>query len=165
MSQHFYAFLAHMNHWHWGLFAVGLTLMEWVAPRSVFLWLGLSAGVVSALLFLLPTLGWPVAWVLFIVIAVLAAGLARIRMPRRRAPTAVRLPVVPPNRRASQYVGRLFTLSQPIHNGVGLLQIDNTLWTIYGLDMAAGTSVKVVGFEGSILSVEAMEQQEESPVE
>lgn len=154
MSQPFYAFLAHLNHWHWGVLAIVLTLMEWVLPRGFFLWLGISAGIVSGLSFLLPTMGWPIAWILFISIALLTAGRSRASGLRRRrhSPTHTR-------RRASQYVGRLYTLAHPIQNGIGLLEADNIMWTIYGLDMPAGTEIKVVGFEGSILAVEAMEQR------
>lgn len=156
MSQSVYAFLAHWNHWHWGLLAIVLTLLEWVFPRSLFLWLGISAGVVSGLSFLFPGMGWPVACLLWIAIAVLAARRSRVKKRvrrRQRRPAQAR--------RTSQYVGRIYTLAHPIQNGVGLLEADRIVWTIYGLDMPVGTVVKVVGFEGSILSVEAMEQKEE----
>lgn len=161
MSQKLFTFLANLNHWHWGMLAVGLTLVELALPRSLFLWFGLSAGIVSGLLFLFPGMGWPWAWVLFIVLALVAARLTRNPLPR---PSARRTrPLVPSHlpalsHRASQYVGRLFVLTHPIQNGVGALQINHVVWTVYGLDMAAGTRVKVVGFEGAVLAVEALEQ-------
>ena len=148
MSQTVYSFLVHLTHWHWGVLAIGLTLVEIAVPRSFFLWWGVAAGVVSGTLFLFPSIGWQMEWLLFVSVALLTLGLSRFRRAAR--PTQL-------NRRASPHVGRLFTLTAPIQNGVGSLSIGDTRWTIRGLDMAAGTQVKVVGFEGTVLSVEALE--------
>ena len=159
MSQNFYTVFAHLNHWHWGLFAIGLTLLEWVFPFSWFLWLGLAAGVVSGVVFLWPAMGWGMELALFVSVALGSMALSRLLSHQPSAPRRPHhpSPLPAPPGRASQYVGRLFTLTQPIQGGVGLLKIGSTVWTIRGLDMVAGTPVKVVGFEGSILSVETME--------
>ncbi|MEO5340697.1 MAG: NfeD family protein [Magnetococcus sp. MYC-9] len=143
----------HWNHWHWGMLAVGLTVVEVAWPHAIFLWLGLAAGVVSGVLFLLPTLGWPLELLLFVSISGTALFLSRPRVSRHAhgyTPAT--------GQRASLYVGRLFTLTSPIRDGLGTLTIGNTRWTIRGLDMAVGTPVKVVGFEGDVLSVEGLEQ-------
>lgn len=58
------------------------------------------------------------------------------------------------NRRGEQYVGRRFTLDQPIVNGDGKLRIDDSVWRVAGEDMAAGTIVRVVGADGVILKVQ-----------
>ncbi|MBF0460060.1 MAG: NfeD family protein [Magnetococcales bacterium] len=168
MNAHFFTFLANLNHWHWGFLAIGLTLLEWVVPQAFFLWLGVAAGTVSGVQFLLPAMGWKFQLLLFLLLALVAVGLslrggAVSPVRRVRPPVRAHSPAV--THRASQYVGRLFTLTEPVQDGVGSLQIGHTVWTIYGLDMAAGTQVKVVGFEESILAVEAMEQQTTDPVE
>ncbi|MEO5362778.1 MAG: NfeD family protein [Magnetococcus sp. DMHC-8] len=168
MSQHAYTLFTHWNHWHWGLLAVGLTLLELLIPTSLLLWLGLAAGVVSGALFVFPAMGWLMTTVLFLLVAGVAVGLSRLLSTRR--PPPIRRParrLVAPGaiHSASQQVGRLFTLTEPIRDGIGTLPIGNMLWTIRGLDMAAGTPVKVVGFEGTILSVEAMEQNATGPDE
>ncbi|MEO5349467.1 MAG: NfeD family protein [Magnetococcus sp. YQC-3] len=166
--QKIHLFLANLNHWHWGILAVGLTLLELALPRSIFLWLGMAAGIVSGLLFLFPGMGWVLEVVLFLLIVLVSVGLFRTVLPRpvarRTRPLAAsHLPAL--SHRASQYVGRLFVLSHPIQNGVGVLHINNVAWTVYGLDMAAGTRVKVVGFEGAVLAVESLEQGATDPVE
>ena len=60
------------------------------------------------------------------------------------------------NRRGEQYVGRSFTLSEPIVNGVGKLQVDDTTWRISGADLPAGRKVQVTGVDGTTLRVEAV---------
>ena len=61
------------------------------------------------------------------------------------------------NRRGEQYVGRVFTLSEPIENGTGKLIIDDTMWKVSGSDLPAGTKVRVTGVQGAILEVVAAE--------
>ena len=53
------------------------------------------------------------------------------------------------------YVGRSFTLKQPIVNGRGKLTIEDTVWEIEGPDMEAGTRIKVTAVNDMMLVVEA----------
>jgi membrane protein implicated in regulation of membrane protease activity len=59
------------------------------------------------------------------------------------------------NRRQMGYVGRSFTLNQPIVNGRGKLTIEDTMWEIEGPDLAAGTRIKVTAVKDMTLVVEA----------
>lgn len=58
------------------------------------------------------------------------------------------------NRRGQQYIGRTFTLSEPIVNGLGKITVDDSTWKIHGKDCAEGTRVTVTGVDGVILKVE-----------
>ena len=58
------------------------------------------------------------------------------------------------NRRGEQYIGRNFTLEHPIVNGVGKIQVDDSIWKIRGEDCAVGTRVRVTGVDGTIMLVE-----------
>jgi membrane protein implicated in regulation of membrane protease activity len=42
-------------------------------------------------------------------------------------------------------------------DGVGKLHVDDTSWKISGANLPAGSHVKVVGVEGTMLKVEAVE--------
>lgn len=151
-------FLTHLNHWHWGLLAVGLVILEMIVPLSFFLWLGLASGIVGGLLFFFPAMGWKAEFLLFFGLFLVSVGISRIlqrRQPTLTSPPPTRRSIL--NRRASQYVGRIFTLIQPIQNGVGFIQVDNIPWKITGQNMAAGEKVKVIGFEGAVLSVESID--------
>jgi membrane protein implicated in regulation of membrane protease activity len=59
------------------------------------------------------------------------------------------------NRRGHQYIDRIFTLSSPITNGEGKVIVDDSTWRIKGPDLPAGTSIKVIGVDGVIFTVEA----------
>ena len=52
------------------------------------------------------------------------------------------------NRRQMGYVGRSFTLKEPIVDGRGKLTIEDTVWEIEGPDLAPGTRVKVTAGRG-----------------
>ena len=57
------------------------------------------------------------------------------------------------NRRGEQYTGRVFTLKQPIENGVGKVTVDDSTWRVKGPDMPAGTRVQVEGIDGVVFIV------------
>lgn len=52
-----------------------------------------------------------------------------------------------------QFVGRSFTLVEPIVEGEGRLKIGDTVWRVTGPDMRAGTKVIVTGAQGTALVV------------
>lgn len=58
------------------------------------------------------------------------------------------------NRRAAQLVGRVVRVEEAITCGRGRVHIGDTLWTAAGPDAPAGTEVRVVAAEGTILRVE-----------
>lgn len=140
---------AHIEFWHWWSLGVALLALEAFAPGAIFLWLGIAAGVVGLVLLAIPDLAWQTQFVAFAVLSLVAVVGWRVflrgRRPRSEASTL--------NRRGEQYIGRRFTLDQPIMNGDGKLRIDDTVWRVAGEDMAAGTTVRVVGAEGVILKV------------
>ncbi|HEY1153047.1 MAG TPA: NfeD family protein, partial [Pseudolabrys sp.] len=61
------------------------------------------------------------------------------------------------NRRGASYVGRQFTLAEPIVNGVGRLRVDDSQWRISGIDAPAGVTVRVVRADGATLHVERVD--------
>jgi len=73
--------------------------------------------------------------------------------------TAAHIPSPPTkptlNRRGAQYIGRTFTLDEPIANGIGKIRVDDSTWKIEGTDCPAGSKVKVVGIDNTVLKVEA----------
>jgi len=58
------------------------------------------------------------------------------------------------NRRGEQYIGRVFTLEEPIVNRHGKIRVDDSTWKIEGDDCRPGTNVRVVGVDGVVLKVE-----------
>ena len=64
------------------------------------------------------------------------------------------------NRRAEQYVGRLFILSEPIVNGRGKIRVDDSSWQVEGPELPLNAKVEVIGVDGVILKVKPKEERE-----
>ena len=142
--------LEHIEFWHWWIAGIALVIIEVFAPGAIFLWMGISAGVVGAVLLAVPGISWQVQ---FLVFAVLSVGsIVGWRYYHKRNPTESDLPSL--NRRGEQYVGRVFTLEDGITNGMGVVRVDDSRWKIEGEDLPAGTKVRVTGVEGTVLKVE-----------
>ena len=62
------------------------------------------------------------------------------------------------NRRGEQYVGRTFTLHEAIVNGSGKIKVDDSTWKVMGDDLGEGNKVKVVGVDGTVFKVEAVQE-------
>lgn len=58
------------------------------------------------------------------------------------------------NNRIAGFIGRDAVLEQPIVNGHGRIRLDDSYWSVVGVDAPAGCRVRVVAAEGMILRVE-----------
>ena len=139
------------THWHWWILGMVLLGVEVFAPGFFFLWFGIAAGVVGIILFLDPHISWQVQIILYALLS-----LASILVWRVWLRTSLTPPTDQPtlNRRAAQYLNRVFMLEQPIVNNRGRIHIDDTWWSVEGEDLPAGTSVKVVAADSVVLRVE-----------
>ncbi len=142
--------LQEASYWHWWVLGVLLIILEILSPAIFFLWMGISAGVVGLLLLLLPAMGWETQILLFAAFSV--ASIVIWRQYLKLHPIKSDQPRL--NRRGEQYVGRKFTLDEPIVNGQGKIKVDDSIWKITGDDCPAGTKVQVTGVAGVILEVE-----------
>jgi membrane protein implicated in regulation of membrane protease activity len=140
-------------YWHWLIAAVVLVTLEIFMPSTFFLWLGVAAGVVGAMLWLIPDMSWEVQLVLYAVLSVLSIVIGRMFF--KRWPIKTDEPLL--NKRGHQYVGRVFTLSEPVVNGVGKVRVDDSTWKIEGNDTPAGVRVRITGVDGTILKFEPLD--------
>ena len=140
---------------YWGWFAVGLVLLafELIAPLTFFLWLGISALVTGLAALVIPGMPWQVQFLIFSILSVISIVISRRYLVRRQ--TVSDVPNL--NRRAQQYVGRVFTLSEGIQQGVGKIKVDDTYWNVTGAPLKKGTEVKVVSADGAVFAVEAVD--------
>ena len=136
--------------WHWFVASVVLIILEVFSPAAFFLWLGIAAACVGLVLMIWPELSWPMQVILFALFSLTSVVLGRSYL--KRHPIATDEPTL--NRRGEQYVGRVFTLLEPVVNGQGKIRVDDTTWKISGADCPAGTKVRVTGVDGVVLRVE-----------
>lgn len=140
-------FLEHIVFWYWFALAVFLLIIEVLSGSGFLLWMGISAGITGILVFLIPSFHWSGQLICFAVLAVLTAFLWWLYL--RYNPIRTDKPTL--NRRGEQYVGRVFTLTSPIVNGIGEIYVDDTHWRVRCQDLPAGTRVKIEDVDGVIL--------------
>lgn len=142
--------LEEINFWGWAAVGFTLLIVELLVPSTFFLWLGISALVTGLLLFLMPDMNWQLQFLLFSILSVASIYLSRRYLARN--PLRSEQPDL--NRRSTQYIGRRFTLVEPIAQGYGMIVVDDSRWKVHGPDLPVGTRVRVVGAEGALLEVE-----------
>jgi len=142
--------LGRVDYWHWWILAGVMLLIEVMAPSFYFLWLALAAAAVGFVMLLIPGLDWQYQIIIFSGLSV--TSIALFRKYQSRNPAISDQPAL--NRRGEQYIGRTFTLQEPITNRVGVLRVDDTTWRITGDNLPAGTPVVVVGVDGVILKIQ-----------
>lgn len=136
-------------YWHWWILGLVLLVAEMLLPTGFFLiWIGVAAILVGAVSWLVPAVGWEMEMVMFGVLSVVSF----LVWKRYRPNIASDQPSL--NRRGHSYVGRTFTLTSPIVNGIGMLHVDDSQWRIIGADAPAGTQVRVTAADGATLRVE-----------
>ncbi len=135
-------------YWHWLVLGLGLLCLEMlITTEFVLLWMGVSAIAVGLLTLMLP-LNWQTELVLFGVFSVVSYFVYRKYRPTIESdkPTL--------NRRGHSYVGRVFSLSEPIVNGIGKVHVDDSQWRVSGPDTEVGQRVRVIEVDGTTLKVE-----------
>jgi len=142
--------------WHWWIIAIVLVILEAFVSGTFLLWMGMSAAVVGAVLLIAPGMGWEYQVLLFAVFSVVSIALWLVRL--KKHPTGSEVSNL--NRRAAQYMDRIAIVKDPIVNGQGTINVDDTIWRVLGPDCDAGTKIKVVGAEGTDLKVEKYEEEQ-----
>ncbi|NIM27117.1 MAG: NfeD family protein [Gammaproteobacteria bacterium] len=140
-------FFEGLEFWHWLVLGVALAIIEIFAPGAFLLWLGISAGIVGIVLWLIPELSWEYQLLIFAILSVASVVVARRYLTTH--PLKTDLPNL--NLRGQQYVGRTFTLSEPVVNGQGKIRVDDSTWKISCEDCEAGTKVIIEGVDGVVL--------------
>lgn len=143
-----------LSPWHWWIFALILLILEALVSGFFLLWLCVAAAVTGLVLLWRPDMAWQFQLMVFAVLSV--ASIVSFRFVARKRPVETDQPAL--NRRGQQYVGRTFTLSAPIVDGVGEMRVDDTVWRVVGDDLGTGAKVRVDAVEGNALRVSALDQ-------
>lgn len=136
--------------WNWWVLALGLLVIELLAPGFFFLWMAASAFVTGCLLLLVPVIGTDLQILIFSVLSV--AAITAWKLYGKKHPIATDHPLL--NKRGAQYIGRTFSLYKPIENGEGKIKVDDSIWKVHGEDCDITTKVKVIAIRGTVFDVE-----------
>lgn len=146
--------IASIGPWAWIVAGLVLLALELAVPGGFLLWMGI-AGIFTGLIAFIQPLDWPWLWLIFGLVSLVTISLW-VKFFRHR-PDASDRPLL--NRRTAQLLGREGVLDQPIAQGVGRLALGDTIWRVSGPDLPAGRRVRVVGNDGAVLRVEAVEPE------
>lgn len=144
-------FIPYLGYWIWWVIAGLLLILELLAPGIFFIWLAVAAGL-TGLADMAFDLSWQAELLMFAGFS-LVSVIAGRKVYRGRNVEPEDNPYL--NRRQHGFIGRSFTLDQPIANGRGKLTVDDTIWEIEGPDLAAGAQVRVTAVSGMRLVVAA----------
>ncbi len=141
--------LTSLGAWNWLILSVVLFILETAIPGVHFVWFGVAATIVGVLA-LSVDITWQWQLILFGALA-----LSSVVFFRRYADPATSPSDQPDlNDRATYYVGRIVTIEEAIESGRGRARVGDSLWSVEGPDTPAGTQVKVVGTNGTVLVVD-----------
>lgn len=137
--------------WIWLAIGVALIAAEAVVPGFVLLWFGVAALLLGGLSFIVDlSLGMQLLLYAPLALAILLA----LRRPVRRwmeDRTASASPTL--NQRTQSLIGEAGQLETALTAGHGRLHLGDTVWSVTGPDLPAGTWVVVTGATGNILTV------------
>ena len=136
--------------WHWWTIGALLLIVELLAPGMYFMWMGESAFVTGAILWVFPSMEPEYQVMVFSALSVVS--IVVLRRFLNRHPIQSDHPLL--NQRTAQYMGRVFTLEEPIVNGRGRIRVDDSTWRVEGEACPAGSKIRVMDAEGVILKVD-----------
>lgn len=139
-------------HWIWIGLGLILAALEILVPGVYLIWLAVAAIITGALVFGIG-LALPAQIIVFVFLSLIAAFSARRFL--RDQPIVSSDPLM--NRRGSRLVGELALITQAIDGGTGRVKHGDSEWLARGPNLAAGTRVRIIGNDGSILIVEPFE--------
>jgi membrane protein implicated in regulation of membrane protease activity len=147
-------------YWYWWILAVVLLIIEALAPGFFFLWMAAAAVVVGLVLVMIPDVAWQYQLLIFAVLSV--SSIVLFKRYQRSHPSYSDQPAL--SRRGEHYLGRIFTLDDPVVDGIGKLRVDDTIWRISGRDSPAGAKVEIIGVDGVTLRVRVIDAENPSVI-
>jgi membrane protein implicated in regulation of membrane protease activity len=137
-------------HYIWWVIALGLIGAEVLVPGFFLLWIGIAAGAMGILTWLMPDLAALPQAVIFAALAFAScfSYWRWLRGPYPSDPDNVHL-----NRRGEQHIGKRYVLETAIEQGRGKARVGDSQWLVEGPDLPVGATVEVVAVDGATLRV------------
>ena len=136
--------------WHWWVIGLVLLVVEILTPGFFFLWMAVSGFITGCLLWLVPSISLNTQLFVFSIMSIVTISVWKLYI--KKHPIETDHPLL--NQRGSQYIGRVFSLVEPITNGQGKIKVDDSLWKVHGEDCDINTKVKVTAVLGTVFEVE-----------
>jgi membrane protein implicated in regulation of membrane protease activity len=139
------------DHWGWLVFAALLGIAEVLMPGVFLIWIAIAAGITGLVALALP-ISLPFQLLLFAALSLLAVWAGRRWYVDN--PVASSDPLL--NDRSARLIGQNVTVVEAIAAGEGRVKVGDSVWSATGPDTPAGTRMRVVGVDGTVLRVEGI---------
>ena len=144
-----------VQEWMWMALALILVTFAGTLRSLALAWASVAATILSGIIWADPSV--PLLHQVLIFGLITLAGIAlsqffiKPKPEEESAETEDEKPVKAPT--PAKVINRTFTLSEPIVDGAGKIEIDGTLWRLRGEDAEAGEQIRVLGVDGLQLDV------------
>ncbi|MEQ1636079.1 MAG: NfeD family protein [Methylococcales bacterium] len=135
--------------WYWWVLGFVFLILEMLTPGFFFMWLAVSGLITGLIAWIFPLLSLNIQVFIFSVFSVLVV--TAWRLYGNKYPVETDQPLL--NKRGAQYIGRVFSLYEPIENGQGKIKVDDSIWKVQGEDCDINTKVKVTAIHGMVFDV------------
>lgn len=139
--------------WYWWIIALVLLVVEILAPGFFFLWMAVAGFITGAIVFLIPAISMNMQVLVFSIMSVVAIMVWKFY--GKKHPIESDHPLL--NKRGDQYIGRVFSLYEPIKNGQGKIKVDDSIWKVRGEDCTIDNRVKVIAVRGTVFEVKKVD--------
>ena len=136
-------------YWLWAAFACLLLIVEMLT--GTFFFLAIAAAAFGTTVVAYFSQDYLSQWVAFALLSVIALLLWKKIRPINHGHHDAASGL---NNRTRHLIGRQAILSEPISNGVGRINVDDSWWKVTGEDLPVGTHVKVIAVHDMVLTVE-----------
>lgn len=137
------------DHWGWLVFAALLGIAEVLMPGVFLIWIAIAAAITGLVALALP-ITLPFQLLLFAALSLLAVWAGRRWYVDNPVPSSD--PLL--NDRSARLIGQSVTVVDAIIAGEGRVKIGDSVWSATGPDTPAGTRMRVVGVDGTIIRVD-----------
>lgn len=135
--------------WWWVGAGALLGILEILLPGIFLIWIAIAAWITAVVVAAVPlALVWQL--VIFVVLAFVTVFAGRLYYARN--PVESTDPHL--NTRTSRLLGQIVTVESAIENGKGRVRVGDGVWNARGPDVPAGTSVRIIAADGTLLTVE-----------
>jgi membrane protein implicated in regulation of membrane protease activity len=139
--------------WWWLIIAAVLAILEIFVPGVFLIWMAAAAAATGIVVAFLP-LAAGFQFILFALLAMAAVFAGRRHYDRN--PVATTDPLL--NDRTARLIGQTVTVVAAIEGGEGRVRVGDGVWNARGPDAVEGTRMRVVGAQGTCLTVEPVRE-------
>ncbi len=138
----------------WMAFGFMLLIVEMVTGTFFFLAVAAAAFATTGVAWLSGD--YAIQWIAFSISSILALIIwQKIRPTTKHHKTDAASAL---NNRTRHLIGRQAILTEPISNGVGRINVDDSWWKVTGEDLPVGTHVQVIAVHDMVLTVEKVQK-------